>query len=243
MIEKCSSAFFIWWGFLRYIFTLIFDFWFIDLAFKCKVNLHFQYYLICPQMDNTYSLKMRKQIFLDIHIYSCFLMDVQEIQTCMEAGGIFCIIRTARVFLQPETCWNNSSWLRRKSRTGSFGLCMGCHFAHHIKKKKDASVFSDSLTLSPCSAVSALPVMSISTNITGVCSFAANLPHSFINATLMAVPAIMTCTSRGWCPLKAWVDYLSLKESFSILSKLACSQQQSTKAYHRQHTPSHDSAL
>lgn len=135
MIEKCSSAFFIWWGFLRYIFTLIFDFWFIDLAFKCKVNLHFQYYLICPQMDNTYSLKMRKQIFLDIHIYSCFLMDVQEIQTCVEAGGIFCIIRTARVFLQPEACWNNSSWLRRKGRTGSFGLCMGCHFAHHIKKK------------------------------------------------------------------------------------------------------------
>ena len=193
-------------------------------------------------------LTIRMWVFLDIHICSCFLIDAWQItnKNCMKVAGIFCIIRTARVFIQTEPCWNHSSLFRRKGRTASFRLRTEYNFAHHVKKlkpKKDASVFSDSLKLSPSSAVSALPVMSISTNITGFCSFAANLPYRFINVTLMAVLAITRLTSRAWYTLKAWVDYLSLKESFSTLIKLACSQQKSTNAYHRPHTPSLDSAL
>lgn len=159
-------------------------------------------------------LKIRKCVFLDIHIRSCFLVDAWQItnKNCMKVAGIFCVIRTARVFLQTEPCWNHSSRFRRKGRTVSFRLRMGYDFAHHLKKlklKKDASVFGDkSLKLSPCSAVSALPVISISTNITGVCSFAANLSYRFINVTLMAVLAITTLTSRSWYTLKARVDYL-----------------------------------
>lgn len=75
---------------------------------------------------------------------------------------------------------------------------MGYNFAYHMKKLKPMKdAHSDSLKLSPCSVVSALPVGSISTVITGFCSFIANLPHRFINVTLMVVLAITTLTSRG----------------------------------------------
>lgn len=163
-------------------------------------------------MDNAI-LNIIKWAFLDIHIHLCFLMDAQWItnKTSMEVSGIFCIVRTAKVFLQTKLCWNDSSSFRRKGGTGSFRPRMGYNFALHVKKlkpEKDASIFCDSLKLSPCSAVSALPVISISTNITGFCSFTANLLYRFINVTLMAVLAITILTSRGWYTLKGWVDYL-----------------------------------
>lgn len=148
--------------------------------------------------------------------------------------------------IPPESCWNHSYRFRRKGRTALFRLLMGYNFAYHMKKpkpRKDALVFNDSLKLSLCSVVSALPVESISTTITGFCSFTANLPHRFINVTLTAVLAITTLISSGWYTLKALADYLSLKESFSILIKLACSQQKSTNAYHEEDAPGLDSAL
>lgn len=117
----------------------------------------------------------------------------------MEADGMFCIMRTA------GGDYSSSQKLAEiihldsgeKVELAHLDCAWGVTLPTMLKRKKDASVFSGSLTLSPCSAVSALPVMSISTNITGVCSFAASLPHRFISATLMAVPAIMTLTSRG----------------------------------------------
>lgn len=247
MIPKTFFSFFIWYFFQVYFHTYI---WVLMYWFSIQIYSEiciFNTTLFVPKWTTPIP-KIRKWVLLDTHICSSFLMDSGQItdKNCMKVAGIFCIIRTARAFLPTEPCWNHSSRFRRKGKTGSFRLHMGCNFAHHVKKlkpKKDASVFSDSLKLSPCSAVSALPVMSISTNITGFCSFAANLPYRFINVTLMAVLAITTLTSRGWYTLKAWVDYLSLKESFSILIKLARSQQKSTNAYHRQHRPSLDSAL